>query len=317
MRGYQAVIGLSILCACGGDSNVTNPPGSQQFSLTIQGSGPGAGRVQTSAGLEPPLDCALASGGQASGTCSGSYSEGTTVDLTVTPDASSTFDGWADDASSCATARSCSIDMTASKTAIAQLSAGSSGVQITSSTYYVDPEFGSEGAIIWVAEARNNTNQTVQSADIEFTSHDGSGQVLASDVTFVGPIPPGETRASQSLADLLGTEASVDIRVSDIQFATEDPHLSSAQITSSDWRVDTETGLEGAVVWTVEVQNVTGAALESVEVEFVTYDSAGKIVAADHTFLDPIPPGEKRSAQGLADHHGTEATAKFQIASVE
>nr|AUN36813.1 hypothetical protein [uncultured bacterium] len=317
MRVYRALVGLSLLWACGGDSNVTDPPGGQQFSLAIQGSGAGTGRVQTVTGTDPALDCALAAGGQGSGSCSGSYPEGASVELTVTPEAGSTFDGWSGDAASCGTTATCSVTMTQNNTAVAQLSTGAAGVQISSSAYYMDPEFGSEGAIIWVAEVRNTTNQTVQNADIEFTSHDASGQVLASDFTFVGPIPPGETRANQSLADLQGTEASVDIRVSDVQFATEDPHLSSAQITASDWKVDPETGLEGAVVWNVEVQNVSSTQLESVEVEFATYDSAGKIVAADHTFLDPIPPGEKRSAQGLADHHGTEATAKFQIASVE
>lgn len=316
MRASVAVLGLSILCACGGDSNVTNP-GAQQFSLTIQGSGAGAGRVQTASGMQPALDCALAAGGQSSGACSGSYSEGTAVDLTVTPDPSSTFDGWAGDAGSCATAFSCSIDMTGNKTATAQLSTGQSAVQITSSAYYLDPEFGGEGAVIWVAEARNTTNQTIESAQIDFTSHDASGQVLASDFTFVGPIPPGETRANQSLADLLGSEATVDIVAGEVQFATQDPGLNRARVASSNWRADPTFDVTGAVIWTVEVENTTDTQLESVEVEFVTYDAAGKIITVDHTFLDPIPPHEKRSAEGLADYHGDETTAKFQIASVE
>ena len=147
--------------------------------------------------------------------------------------------------------------MTQNQTAVTQLSTGASGVEITSSAYYADPEFDSDGVIIWVAEVRNNTSRTVQNVDIEFTSHDASGQVLASDFTFVGPIQPGETRANEGLASLQGTEASVDIQVSDVQFATEDPHLSSAQITSSNWRVDTETGLTGAVDWTWSVWSLS------------------------------------------------------------
>jgi hypothetical protein len=320
MRGeaymrITAVLGLIALSACGGGSDVNNPPEPQQFTLTIDGTGSGSGRVQTSAGT-PALDCTLAADAQPAGTCSGSYSEGTVVSLTVTADASSSFDGWSGDASSCSTALSCSITLTQNKTAVAQLSTTALPVEITSSTYYLDPDFGSDGAVIWVVEVRNTSTQLVERARIDFTSHDASGTILTSNFTFVGPIPPGETRAHQSFATYLGTEATVEIQVTEVQFGTDDGNLGAAEIVSSNWRPDPDFGFDGIIIWTVEVMNSTATELESVRVDFVTYDASGKVVAADFTFVGPIPPGERRASQGFADYHGNEATVRFQIASV-
>lgn len=318
MRTYVAVMGLIVLSACGGGDDVTNPPGSQQFTLTVTGSGSGAGKVQTAAGIQPALDCTLAANAQSTGTCSAQYAEGTDVGLTVAPGAGSTFDGWSGDASSCATAPTCTITMAENKTVVAQLSAGGGGgaAQITSSAYYIDPDFA-EGTVVWVVEVRNPSNQVVESAEIDFTTHDAAGTVLASDFVIVGPIPPGESRAAQSFADFLGSEATVDFKVGEVRFATQDPNLGRAQIASSNWRADPDFAFGGAVIWTVEVRNTTTTQLQSVRVDFASYDANGKIVAADFTFTDPIPPGETRSAESFADYHGTEATVKFQIASVE
>jgi List-Bact-rpt repeat protein len=311
MRNYLAAVGLFVLSACGSD--VTTPGG--QFTLTVAGSGSGTGKVQTSAGIQPALDCTIANA-QPTGTCSVKYSEGTTVGLTVAADASSTFDGWSGDASSCTTEPTCSITMTENKSVVAQFSGTSSAVQVASSTYFPDPSFGGQGAVVWAVEVKNTTNRVVEEAQINFTSHDASGTVLASDFTFVGPIPPGETRASQSYAAYHGTEASVDIKVGEVQFATEPLDLSSAQITSSNWHADPTFDGQGAVVWTVEVLNTSNAPLESVEVDFVTYDASGKILTVDATFVGPIAPGERESSEGNADYHGTEASAKFQVANV-
>jgi hypothetical protein len=209
--------------------------------------------------------------------------------------------------------------MTQNRSAVAQLTlttAPTAPVQIVSDTFYLDPDFGSEGAVIWVAEVRNTSSQIVENVELNFTSHDASGNVLASGLGFVGPIPPGETRATQSLADYFGTEASVDIALGDVRLTTEDPGLAAAQVVSSNWRVDPDFGSDGAIIWTVEVQNMSAATLESAEVSIVIYDSSGQILTTGITFVGPIPPGEKRSSQSYADYHGTEANAIFQIASV-
>jgi hypothetical protein len=324
MPSRTRILLLLLLAACGGDgSDVTSPPVNpppqqpQQYTLTVTGTGPGGGRIQTSAGVQPALDCSLAPSGQATGTCSAAYPAGMVVELTVTPTAGFRFDSWSGDAALCSIAATCSLTMSQNRSAVARLSLiPAPVVQIISSAYYPDPDFAGDGAVIWVVEARNNGAQTVESAEINFTSHDASGAVLASDFTFVGPIPPGETRASQSFADYLGTEASVDVQVGTVRFATEDPGLSQARITSSNWRVDPEFAGEGAIIWTVEVQNDSDVQLEAVEVDIVTHDASGKIVTTDLTFVSAIPPGERRSAQSFADYHGNEASAIFQIANV-
>jgi len=66
----------------------------------------------------------------------------------------------------------------------------------------------------------------------------------------------------------------------------------------------------------VEAQNNSAATLESVGIDIVVYDAAGRITATGTTFVGPIPPGEKRSSQSFADYHGNEANAIFQISSV-
>jgi hypothetical protein len=304
---------LIIVTACGGGSDITSPSGS--FTLSVAGDGTGAGQVTTNPGVEPAIDCTLAADAQPSGTCSASYPAATVVDLTVTP-VSSALTGWSGDAAGCATELTCSLTIDQNRTAVAQLSAASAAVQVTSSAYYLDPEFAGEGAIIWVVEVRNVSSQLVESARIDFTSHDAAGRVLGSDFTFVGPIPPGETRAGKSFAPYLGTEATADFQPGEVVFATEDLHLGSAQIVSHNWRVDPDYAGTGAVLWTVEVQNTSAAELDVVEVDFISYDANGKIVTVDFTSVGPIPPGEKTSGESFADVYGDETSAQFQIASV-
>lgn len=150
------------------------------------------------------------------------------------------------------------------------------------------------------------------------SSFDGwAADALTSSSAFLGPIPPGGTRVDQSLADYLGTEATADFRVADVQFGSGDANLGAVEIVSSDWRVDPESAAEGFIPWTVEVRNTSSSQLESVRIEFSTYDAAGKILGASFTFLGPIAPGAAQSANDVADYHGTEASAKFQVSSVE
>jgi hypothetical protein len=321
MRLYRALLGLFILSACGGDDSgdITNPPGGESFTLTVTGQGTGSGRV-TAPAAASPIDCTLVASAEPTGTCSASFAQGVTVALTAVPDAGSTFTGWSGDASNCAAETSCSITMSANRSAVAEFSAAASpdAVQITSSAWYPDPDFGGSGtgAIIWVVEVRNTSSQVVNLARIDFISRDAAGNILASDFTFVGPIPPGETRANESLADYLGSEASVDIQVVEVEYGTEDPGLSVAQIVGSNWRVDPEFAGEGAIIWTVEVQNTGAAELELVRVDFVTYDANGQILEHDFTFVEAIPPGQTRAAEGLAELRGNEASVNFQVTEV-
>ena len=301
-RFWSAVL-LSVLSACGGGDDVSGPPdgpSAESFTLTLAAGGTGAGRVSTPAGITPGLACDLAGSAAPTGVCSASYPEGTVVSLNVTPAEGSTFVTWGGDAAGCATTPACSITMSKDQAVTAELSATAAGVEVVSSAFYPQPEFGDEGAVIWVVEVRNVTSQLIESAEIGFTTRDAGGGVLASSSTFVGPIPPGATRVGQSFADYLGNEATADFQVVDVLFATAPNRLGEAEIVSSDWRADPEFAGGPSVIWTVEVRNTTAAQLNTVQVEFSTYDAAGKIVAADFALLDPIPPGETRVTEGFA-----------------
>lgn len=312
MRKSIALFILLALGGCGGEGgDVTTPGGG--LTLTVSGQGTGGGHVATGSGSSPAVDCTLTSGGGASGACTVSgFSDGAVVALSVTPAGGSRFDGWGGDASDCGPELSCSLTMNGNKTATAMLSA-IPAVEIISSAYYSDPNFAGEGGILWVVEVRNPSPQWIELAEIDFTSHDQSGTVLTTSATFVGPIPPGETRAGRGVADYFGNEASVDFVVADAQAGTEDPRLAAARITSSNWSPD-EGG--GTITWTVEVENVSTTPIEEAQVDFVTYDAAGKIVDVASTFMGPIPAGGRLAQESLADFHGTEANTKFQVASV-
>ena len=314
---FRAAVLLAILSACGGGDDISAPQGSESFTLTIAGGGPGSGRVSTATGIEPGLACDLAGSAAPTGVCSATYPEGEVVDLNVTPAAGSAFVSWGGDAATCGTTPACSITMSKDQAVTAQFSSGLSGVEVVSSAFYPRPDDGGGAVVIGVVEVRNVTSQPIEIAEIEFTTRDAAGAVLASSPTFVGPIPPGETRVGQGFADYLGTEATADFRVVDVLLATEPSRLAEAEIVASDWRVDPAFSGRGAVIWTVEVRNTSGRELEFVQVEFSSHDAAGKIVAADFAFLNPIPPGETQSAEGFADYHGTEASARVQISSVE
>jgi len=316
-RHHTALLGLLVLCACGGNDNGDIGGPEDGFTLTVSGQGTGTGRVASAPGTSPVIDCTLVTG-EPAGTCSARYAEGTSVLLTAVANEGSTFAGWGGDALSC-TEASCSITMTADRSAVVEFTSGASpdAIQITSSAWYPEPDFGGEGfgAVVWLVEVQNTSAQVVELAQIDFVSRDAAGNVLASDFTFVGPIPPGESRANESLADYVGTEASAEFLVGEVQFGTEDPQLGVAQIVSSDWREDPSAGETGGIVWTVGVQNTGAEAIEAT-IDFVTYDVNGQILEYDFTFVGPISPGATAVGEGLADLRGTVANVSYKVSGV-
>ena len=101
----------------------------------------------------------------------------------------------------------------------------------------------------------------------------------------------------------------------EVQFGTEDPLLSVAQIVSSSWREDPGAAEEDGIVWTVEVQN-TGAQPLEATVDFVTYDANGQILEYDFTFLGPIEPGTRAVGEGMADLRGTVDSVSYKVSGV-
>ena len=317
MRIYPILVGLLAVWACGDDdSDISGPDG--DFTLTVIGQGTGSGRVVSAAGTSPAIDCTLVPNAQPAGTCSATYPEGTTVVLTAAPDAGSAFGGWSGDALSC-TDVSCSLIMSADRSAVVEFTGEASpeAVQITSSSWFAEPDFGGAGfgAVLWLVEVQNTSSQVVDLAQVEFVSRDAAGNTLTTDFTFVGPIPPGESRANEGLAEYFGSEAAVDIQLGEVQFGAEAPLLSVAQIVSSSWRENPGAPQEDGILWTVEVQN-TGAEPLEATVDFATYDANGQILEYDFTFIGPIAPGARAVGEGMADLRGTIDSVSYKVSGV-
>jgi hypothetical protein len=90
-------------------------------------------------------------------------------------------------------------------------------IEIADWNWYSDPDFGTDGAIIWTVQVRNNTSDYVEQVRVEFASHDKAGRIITSDFTFVSGIPPGQSRSSKSYATYFGTEHSARVAVGDFR----------------------------------------------------------------------------------------------------
>jgi hypothetical protein len=299
---------LILLCAggCRGDP-VSSPD--LDYTLTVLGEGFGSGHVGSSSGTNPPLDCTIVEGLTTSG-CAEFYPWGTVVTLIVTPAPGYDMDPWSGDAASCAAARFCSITIDESRVAVATFVPD---LTIASANFHIDPDFRDISTIIWVFDLPNTTDQTVELAKVRFTSWNASRTALDSGFAYVGPIPPGESRASISFTDHYGTEAGMAVEVVGVRYTAEDPGFGRAQIVSSTWRVEPDSEM---IAWSVEVANTTNDELPGVKVDFSTYDSNDRIVGYHATSIGPIPPGESRSSERVTERRGGEASARFRIADI-
>ena len=93
-------------------------------------------------------------------------------------------------------------------------------------------------------------------------------------------------------------------------------NLQAVEIVDWNWKKDPSFGTGGTIKWNVQVRNISNKYIESVRVDFTTYDAGGQLVATTFTFVDAIPPGETRSVQSYADLYGTETRSTVQIVNV-
>jgi hypothetical protein len=98
--------------------------GVQTYTLNVTGAGTGSGTVTTQSG-SPAINCTITTGTR-SGTCTGSYTSGTSVSLTATA-TSGSLDGWS---GSCSGTGSCTLAMTADRTVTATFTAPA-GIEAT------------------------------------------------------------------------------------------------------------------------------------------------------------------------------------------
>jgi hypothetical protein len=92
-------------------------------------------------------------------------------------------------------------------------------VEIVSWNWRPDPSFGGKGTIHWNAQVRNLSQRYIESVRLELTTYDAAGQLVTTAFTFVGSIPPGETRSDESYADYYGTEQRAAVQVASVRFS--------------------------------------------------------------------------------------------------
>lgn len=91
--------------------------------------------------------------------------------------------------------------------------------EIVDWNWVADPTFADDGTIKWNATVRNVSTKYIDSVEIEFTTFDATGKLVATTSAYVSAIPPGETRSRASFADYYRTETRAEIKVSDVTFA--------------------------------------------------------------------------------------------------
>jgi hypothetical protein len=85
------------------------------------------------------------------------------------------------------------------------------------------------------------------------------------------------------------------------------------EILSWNWVKDYNFGVDGAIIWTVEVQNNTNNYIDHLRVEITTYDKNGKIMTSDYTFVKGLSPGGTASNTSYSTFYGGEKNAKVRI----
>lgn len=90
--------------------------------------------------------------------------------------------------------------------------------RITSSRWVKDPNFGTRGTIKWYVEVENTSQRYIRSAEVEFTTYDAAGNIVATTRTYVNAIPPGGRSSDDSFADFYRTEATAQFRLKRVNF---------------------------------------------------------------------------------------------------
>ena len=117
--GCDSVSGATCFLTLNADRTVTANYNTPNYTLSVSKSGSGSGAVTSSPG---GISCG--------GDCSETYQNGTSVTLTVSPSAGSTFTGWS---GACSGSGSCTVSMTAARSVTASFTLGTNILSITKS----------------------------------------------------------------------------------------------------------------------------------------------------------------------------------------
>lgn len=91
-------------------------------------------------------------------------------------------------------------------------------IEIVDWNWRKDPGFGSNGAVRYTVELRNNTERYIRQVRVDFTTYDAAGSVIMSDYTYVTGLSPGGVASESSFADYFGEEKRARIRVNPSSF---------------------------------------------------------------------------------------------------
>jgi len=86
-------------------------------------------------------------------------------------------------------------------------------VEISSWNWYKDPDFGSNGAVIWNVRVNNNTNEYIEYVLVEFSTYDANDELITSNQAFVTGLSPGGYGVAKSYATYFGPEEHARIRI--------------------------------------------------------------------------------------------------------
>jgi len=94
-------------------------------------------------------------------------------------------------------------------------------------------------------------------------------------------------------------------------------NIAAVEVADWNWGKDPDFGTNGTIKWNVQIRNTSSRNVESVRVEFTTYDAAGKLVSTTFSYVRSIPPGGTRADNSYADLFGTESRAQVQVTDVQ
>lgn len=86
-------------------------------------------------------------------------------------------------------------------------------VEVVDWNWYPDPDFGTDGTIVWNVKLRNNTSKYLEDVKVEFSTYDANGKLITSGFSYVHGLSPGGTATDKSYETFFGTEKTANIRV--------------------------------------------------------------------------------------------------------
>ena len=103
-------------------------------------------------------------------------------------------------------------------TASAQTSAPNSAAEIVEWSWRTEPDFGADGAVRVAGQVKNIGDEPIYHVEVKFTTLDGDGKVLTTEVALAQSIPVGATGSFEQRADYYGSEEKARIRVIQVYY---------------------------------------------------------------------------------------------------